>query len=199
MNKSPNQVIMSCANYWRRALDISGRSTRAEFWHPYWINLVITSLLSIFSVGTLGSLFALTTLIPSFTVMTRRLHDSNRSMVFAILYHISGFITKAAMIFFVLGVIFASINFEDFSILGTTFVASTFGIVAAGLVSLFILFLLVKQGNKKPNRYGSGGSCEISIEETEYLESTGTMDKVREREQDNSGFTNVDDIDWDKL
>lgn len=192
MNKSSNQIIVSYANYWRRALDISGRSTRSEFWHPYWINLVITSLLSIFSVGTLGSLFALATLIPSFTVMTRRLHDSNRSMLFAILYHISGFITKAAMIFFVLGVIFASINFEDFSILGTTFVASTFGIVAAGLISLFILFLLVKKGNKKPNRYGSGGSCEISMQET-------TMNKVRGREQDNSGYTNVDDIDWDKL
>lgn len=192
MNKSSNQIIVSYANYWRRALDISGRSTRSEFWHPYWINLVITSLLSIFSVGTLGSLFALATLIPSFTVMTRRLHDSNRSMVFAILYHISGFITKAAMIFFVLGVIFASINFEDFSILGTTFVASTFGIVAAGLISLFILFLLVKKGNKKPNRYGSGGSCEISMQET-------TMNKVREREQDKSGYTNIDDINWDKL
>ncbi len=192
MNKSSNQIIVSYANYWRRALDISGRSTRSEFWHPYWINLVITSLLSIFSVGTLGSLFALVTLIPSFTVMTRRLHDSNRSMLFAILYHISGFITKAAMIFFVLSVIFASINFEDFSILGTTFVASTFGVVAAGLISLFILFLLVKTGNKKPNRYGSGGSCEISMQET-------TMNKVREREQDKSGYTNIDDIDWDKL
>ncbi|AVO03327.1 hypothetical protein A9958_12860 (plasmid) [Staphylococcus simulans] len=192
MNKSSNQIIVSYANYWRRALDISGRSTRSEFWHPYWINLVITSLLSILSAGTLGSLFALATLIPSFTVMTRRLHDSNRSMLFAILYHISGFITKAAMIFFVLGVIFASINFEDFSILGTTFVASTFGVVAAGLISLFILFLLVKTGNKKTNRYGSGGSCEISMQET-------TMNKVREREQDKSGYTNIDDIDWDKL
>jgi uncharacterized membrane protein YhaH (DUF805 family) len=192
MNKSSNQIIMSYSNYWKRALDISGRSTRSDFWHPYWINLVITSLLSILSVGTLGSLFALATLIHSFTVMTRRLHDSNRSMLFAILYHISGFITKAAMIFFVLGVIFASINFEDFSILGTTFVASTFGIVAAGLVSLFISFLLVKQGNKKPNRYGDGGSCEISMQET-------TMNKVREREQDKSGYTNVDDIGWYKL
>lgn len=192
MNKSSNQIIMSYSNYWKRALDVNGRSTRSDFWHPYWINLVITSLLSILSVGTLGSLFALATLIPSFTVMTRRLHDSNRSMLFAILYHISGFITKAAAIFFVLGVIFASINFEDFSILGTTFVASTFGIVAAGLISLFILFLLEKKGNKKPNRYGSGGSCEISMQET-------TMNKVRGREQDNSGYTNVDDIDWDKL
>ena len=38
-----------------------------------------------------------------------------------------------------------------------------------------------------------------SIQETLYLESTGTMDKVREREKDNSGYTNVDDLDWDNL
>lgn len=199
MNKSSNQIIMSYTNYWRRALDIGGRSTRSEFWHPYWINLVITSLLSIFSVGTLGSLFALATLIPSFTVMTRRLHDSNRSMVFAILYHISGFITKAAMIFFVLGIILTSVSTENYRIVKTLPVGTAFGVFIAGLVSLFILFLLVKPGNKKPNRYGSGGSCEISIKETEYLESTRTMNKVREREQDKSGYTNVDDIDWDKL
>lgn len=183
---------MSYSNYWKRALDVSGRSTRSDFWHPYWINLVITSLLSILSVGTLGSLFALATLIPSFTVMTRRLHDSNRSMVFAILYHISGFITKAAMIFFVLGILLASISTENYRIAKTLPVGTAFGVVIAGLVSLFILFLLVKPGNKKPNRYGDGGSCEISMQET-------TMNKVREREQDKSGYTNIDDIDWDKL
>lgn len=72
MNKSSNQIIMSYSNYWKRVLDVSGRSTRSDFWHPYWINLVITSLLSILSVGNLGSLFALATLIPSFTVMTRQ-------------------------------------------------------------------------------------------------------------------------------
>ena len=38
-----------------------------------------------------------------------------------------------------------------------------------------------------------------SIAETLYLENTGTLAKVREREDDTSGFTNVDDIDWDKL
>lgn len=38
-----------------------------------------------------------------------------------------------------------------------------------------------------------------SIQETLYLESTGVMNKVREREQDNSEFTNADDIDWDNL
>lgn len=38
-----------------------------------------------------------------------------------------------------------------------------------------------------------------SIKETIYLEATGTMQKVREREQDNSGYTNIDDIDWATL
>ena len=38
-----------------------------------------------------------------------------------------------------------------------------------------------------------------SIQETLYLETTGTMDKVREREKDNSGYTNVDDLDRDNL
>lgn len=32
-----------------------------------------------------------------------------------------------------------------------------------------------------------------------FLEATGTMDKVREREHDNSGYTNIDDIDWARL
>lgn len=38
-----------------------------------------------------------------------------------------------------------------------------------------------------------------SIQETLYLESVGVMDKVREREKDNSGYTNIDDINWDNL
>ncbi|MEB6838004.1 type II toxin-antitoxin system Phd/YefM family antitoxin [Staphylococcus simulans] len=38
-----------------------------------------------------------------------------------------------------------------------------------------------------------------SIQETLFLESTGTMDKVREREKDDSGYTNIDDLDWDNL
>lgn len=38
-----------------------------------------------------------------------------------------------------------------------------------------------------------------ALQETLYLSSTGVLAKVNEREQDASGFTNVDDIDWDKL
>lgn len=38
-----------------------------------------------------------------------------------------------------------------------------------------------------------------SIEETLHLIQTGTLAKVQKREEDNSGFTDVDDIDWDEL
>ncbi len=38
-----------------------------------------------------------------------------------------------------------------------------------------------------------------SIQETLMLEQTGVLDEVRKREKDDSGFTNVDDIDWNKL
>ncbi len=38
-----------------------------------------------------------------------------------------------------------------------------------------------------------------AIEETLYLEATGTLAAVRQREQDDSGFTTVDEIDWDAL
>lgn len=38
-----------------------------------------------------------------------------------------------------------------------------------------------------------------AIQETLFLEQTGTLDVVREREKDSSGFTDIDEIDWDKL
>lgn len=38
-----------------------------------------------------------------------------------------------------------------------------------------------------------------SIEEALHPFPTKAMEKVRKREKDNSGFTDIDDIDWDEL
>ena len=38
-----------------------------------------------------------------------------------------------------------------------------------------------------------------AIQETMYLENNGVGDVVRQREKDDSGFTDIDEIDWDKL
>lgn len=159
MNKSSN-LINSYFNFWKRCLDIKGRSTRSEFWHPFWINFLITSLLGIFSVATLSSLFALITFIPFFTVITRRLHDSNRSMIFAIIYYIGRFIINVVLIIIGISTLFVMINLLEFGLFRTTLIASAFGIVIPGIVLLYILYLLAKPGNKKINKYGSGGSCQ---------------------------------------
>ena len=38
-----------------------------------------------------------------------------------------------------------------------------------------------------------------SIQETLFLEQVGVMDKVRERENDGTGFSAVSELDWDSL
>ncbi|SCT01562.1 type II toxin-antitoxin system Phd/YefM family antitoxin [Staphylococcus caeli] len=57
----------------------------------------------------------------------------------------------------------------------------------------------INSSNTENNAVIIGQKDWNSIQETLYLESTGTLDKVRAREQDQSGHTNVDDIDWDNL
>jgi len=39
----------------------------------------------------------------------------------------------------------------------------------------------------------------LSIQETLFLEQSGVLDKVRQRATDDTGFTDVDDLDWDEL
>lgn len=38
-----------------------------------------------------------------------------------------------------------------------------------------------------------------SIQETLLLEQSGVLDKVRKREKDDTGFTDINEIDWDNL
>ncbi|RPA60595.1 type II toxin-antitoxin system Phd/YefM family antitoxin [Aerococcus agrisoli] len=38
-----------------------------------------------------------------------------------------------------------------------------------------------------------------AIQETLFLQDNGVLDKVHERMKDNSGTTDIDDIDWDDL
>ncbi len=37
------------------------------------------------------------------------------------------------------------------------------------------------------------------MDETQYLLMSGTLVVIEQREQDNSGWTNIDDIDWNQL
>ena len=68
-------------------VDFRGRSNRGEFWYWQLDNLLITLGLGILDTmlfgtqgtGVLGGLWGLVTLIPSIALLTRRLHDVNKS------------------------------------------------------------------------------------------------------------------------
>lgn len=78
---------------WKRAFDFSGRSRRREFWLPYLINIVIVMVLyflggastaknprgsvSIFFI--ILSIYAFAYLIPTLSLIVRRLHDIGKS------------------------------------------------------------------------------------------------------------------------
>lgn len=56
--------------------------------------------------------------------------------------------------------------------------------------------VLIEDNQTKNNAVIISKSDWDSIQETLYLEIAGVMDKVREREQDDSDFINVDSVDW---
>lgn len=170
MNNQQNEIIECYKNFWTHALDINGRSSRAEFWHPYWINFVISTLIGMVSAGILSGLFALAIIIPTFTVTVRRLHDTNRTMVLAVVSHISGIIAVIATVMFVIAAL-AAASSQSTSFFGATLIAGLFGTAVTGALYIYTLYVLVKPGNKFPNNYGNGGSAQLrdSINQTEYI------------------------------
>lgn len=162
MDNSQNQVISCYKAYWTRFLDVSGRSTRPEFWHPFWINFVISALLGIVSGGLLSSIFAIAIIIPTFTVMARRLHDTNRTMILAVVFEISGLITTIAAVIFIVAVVAAASSGSG-SVIGASLMAGAFGTAVAGIITIYTLVVLITPGNKEPNNYGDGGSCEVTV------------------------------------
>lgn len=77
----------------------SGRARRKEFWMFTLVNLIIAFVLGFVDgilgtihhetgMGLLGGVYALAMLLPSIAVTTRRLHDTNRSGWWQLLYFI---------------------------------------------------------------------------------------------------------------
>lgn len=159
MENSQNQVIQCYKDFWTRFVDIKGRSTRGDFWHPFWINFIITTLLGAVSGGILGSLFGIAIIIPSFTVMARRLHDTNRTMLLAVIAELSGIIISIVAGIFIVIVLVITVNTESGGFLGFGLVAGVIGAAVAGIIWLYTLYVLAAPGDKDLNNYGHGGSC----------------------------------------
>jgi hypothetical protein len=78
--------------FWKKYAVFSGRASRSEYWWWYFIAAVVNGILNtlgrvegatgdVFSV--ISSLFGLAILVPTFALLWRRLHDTNRSGLWA--------------------------------------------------------------------------------------------------------------------
>ena len=66
------------ANCFKKYIDFAGRATRSEYWYFVLVNLIVSIVLSILSVR-LQQIYSLVAFIPSWSVLWRRLPDTNRS------------------------------------------------------------------------------------------------------------------------
>ncbi|WP_198118128.1 DUF805 domain-containing protein [Massilia rhizosphaerae] len=70
-----SQSIQTC---FQKYATFNGTASRSEYWWFFLFTLVISSAIAVFS-NKLSIVFSLATLVPSFAVAARRLHDTDRS------------------------------------------------------------------------------------------------------------------------
>ena len=160
MQQPPLTAIDCYKAFWTNALNIHGRASRREFWHPYWINFVLTTLLGIISAGTISSIFALAIIIPSFTLMTRRLHDTNHTMLLAVLNYFSGLVATTIAVIMVIMIVLLAASTGSM-LFGFIFIIGLVSVAVAFLLLLYTIFILAKRGDEKPNHYGDGGTYQL--------------------------------------
>ena len=74
--------------FYKRAFDFSGRSSRKDFWVAFLIPILIATILSVFDnaygftegdrLGPLEAVYLLISFIPIISLAVRRLHDMNK-------------------------------------------------------------------------------------------------------------------------
>ena len=154
----PKAVELGFKNYFR----FSGRATRAEYW--WWILFTVLAGIGLAVVdtltGTMGMfgdsgllefLFELATIIPSFALGARRLHDINRTDWWLLL--LLGFFPIAAIGGGILLVSFLLLdNLLILTVLGFAMLIG-FGIL--GIIGVIVLIVwAIKKGDEGLNKYG---------------------------------------------
>jgi uncharacterized membrane protein YhaH (DUF805 family) len=147
----PQAVRLGFKNYFK----FSGRSTRAEYW--WWLlftvlaGIVLNVLTITGTMGMVGFLFELATLVPSFALGARRLHDINRTGWW-LLWFLGSFPMAAIGGGILLVSFFLLDNLLILTVLGFA-MAIGFGIL--GIIGVIVLIVwAIKQGDEGLNKYG---------------------------------------------
>lgn len=141
-------------------VDFNGRARRQEYWNFILFNYIFTlilfflSKLSIFFV-VIYNLYNIVTILPGLAVLTRRLHDTGRSMVF-VFTPIA--IWLGAFLFFLVSVGAASVSMHNASTISNIFSLSyvifiILSIIAFGFTIVSFIFTLL-DSHVANNLYG---------------------------------------------
>ncbi|WP_165980668.1 DUF805 domain-containing protein [Macrococcus carouselicus] len=160
--------------FWKKAFVMKGRARRKEYWAPVLFNVLIAFAIAIVfsfvdsAMGYKSDVFtadpaavpdlmkpsdiasyiwSLIILIPSFTVLARRLQDININGWWALVSHLGGTIIALGII---IALVF-SLASGDFGTLGMILIL---GLLALALIWIIFFVFTVLDGNPRPNKYG---------------------------------------------
>ena len=74
-------MIEAYKNFWANYVNFKGRATRGEYWWVVLANFIIGIVLGLFGKNGfyIASIYSVLILIPSLSLIVRRLHDINKS------------------------------------------------------------------------------------------------------------------------
>lgn len=132
----------------------SGRAPRAEYWWYYLATVIISIPLRLFDSllgsGALSMIFNLAVFLPWLAVTVRRLHDTDRSGWWLLLFGL------AILAFFAVIGLLAGLGASGVvsASTATSFTTLIVGVLAVLAAAVTLLVLMVLPGTEGPNRYG---------------------------------------------
>ena len=167
--------IEAVTSVFRNYVNFNGRAQRSEFWWFVLFSFVSQFILNF--VPIIGSIYSLVLLLPSLAVTARRLHDTDRTAWWMLLYLIPilGFIILVILFFALLGInVFDPWRASDaeWGVLGLFFLVWLLGSIAAWVV---LLVFQIMPGTVGPNRYGPDP---LRLDPTAHAYSSGIPDSA---------------------
>ena len=152
---SPVEAISSV---FRNYVNFSGRAQRSEYW--WFILFAVISQTVVTFIPFLGTIYALALFLPSLAVAVRRLHDTNRTGWWVLVYLVPAWVSAALAIvlFLLFGLDGGDLSFADggeWAAIGVFLgILLVIGLIVTLVLAIVMIVFLILPGTQGPNRYG---------------------------------------------
>lgn len=166
LNLKERSIWTIYKDFWTRAFDFRGRSSRAAYWHPFWINMVIAILIGMFTGSVseggfdiIGILFSFLITVPTYAVMVRRRHDCGKSGRIIVIYAVLSVLNGIATIWV------STVYLEAMSGVPVSDPSPALGLFLLALIlmsllmSVWMIIMMAQKGEPTANQYGADGSA----------------------------------------